>query len=43
MRSLKTSMVKKKKKKKTDNGLHNTTEKTNDLATGIQQQKRGVK
>ena len=34
---------KKKKKKKTDNGLHNTTEKTNDLATGIQQQKRGVK
>ena len=28
----------KKKKKKTDNDLHNTTEKTKDLARGIQQQ-----
>ena len=33
----------KKKKKKTDNDLHNTTEKTKDLAKRTQQQKRGVK
>jgi hypothetical protein len=33
----------KKKKKNTDNDLYNTTQKTKDLATGIQQQKRGVK
>jgi hypothetical protein len=29
----------KKNKKPTDNDLHNTTEKTKDLATGIQQKK----
>jgi hypothetical protein len=34
---------KKRIKKNTDNDLYNTTEKTKDLATGIQQQKRGVK
>jgi hypothetical protein len=28
----------KKRQKKTDNDLHNTTEKTKDLARGIQQQ-----
>lgn len=43
MRSLKISMAKKKRKRKMDNDLHNSTEKTKDLATGIQQQKRGVK
>ena len=30
---------KKKKQKNTDKDLHNTTEKTEDLATGIQQTK----
>ena len=34
---------KKKERKKTDNDLHNTTEKIKDLATEIQQQKCGVK
>ena len=36
-------MTKQERKKKTDNDLHNTAEKTKDLAIGIQQQKRGVK
>jgi hypothetical protein len=31
-------MAKEKERKKTDNDLHNTTEKTKDLARGIQQQ-----
>jgi hypothetical protein len=33
----------KNEKKPTDNDLHNTTEKTKDLATGIQQKKDIVK
>ena len=36
MRGLKTSMAK--NQRQTDNDLHNTTEKTKDLARGIQQQ-----
>jgi hypothetical protein len=31
-------MAKKKRKNKTDNVLHNTTEKTKDLVRGLQQQ-----
>ena len=33
----------KKKREKIDNNLHNSTEKTKDLKTGIQQQKRDMK
>jgi hypothetical protein len=36
VRGLKTSMAK--NQRQTDNDLHNTTEKTKDLARGIQQQ-----
>jgi hypothetical protein len=32
-------VVKERQQKNTDNDLHNTTEKTEDLATGLQQQK----
>jgi hypothetical protein len=39
LNTIKPTINQKKKQKNTDKDLHNTTEKTEDLATGIQQTK----